>query len=252
MRARRLRRAAAAVLTIVAAAIGYLAFIGYFGGAVFLLVPAQGVPPEAERGTVAVLFSGDMGFRAGMAPRVARRLAAQGIPVIGANTLTAFASRRDPAQAAALVADGVRRALTLPGARRVLLIGQSFGANIALAGAAAMPPALRKRVALIELVVPADTMLFRATPGGILDLSHDGPAMPFARRVADLPVLCVHGETEEDSLCPAWRQRNVRTVTLPGDHYLQHDDLLVATTLLRALRTMAPAAGIPTRSGTAG
>ncbi len=218
----------------VLALLGYLAFLGYFGGPLFETVPATAAPPAAERGTVAVFVSGDMGFNAGMAPRIARRIAAQGIPVIGVNALTAFARGGNAATATTLVREAVARAAALPGTRRVFLIGQSFGANIVLAGAGALPPALKARVGLVGLVVPGDRMAFRATPGGVPDIGSDGLALPVAVRLDDMPVLCIHGEAEADSLCPLWHRRNVRAAVLPGDHYLHHDDALVTAVLLRA------------------
>lgn len=217
-------------LLLVAAA-GYAAMLGYFGGPAIAIVPARA---ERADGIVAVFVSSDMGFNVGVGPRIADRLADQGIGVVAVNSLTAFAARQEPAAAAALVDRAVARALALPGARRVLLIGQSFGANIVLAAAPRMPAPLRARVAMVELVVPGETMLFRATPGGFFDTGHDGAALPWARRLTGAPVLCIRGEREAGSLCPLWRQANVREVALPGDHYLQQDDALIAATLVRA------------------
>lgn len=233
------RRDLAVVLILFLAIVGFAIRIGWFCGPVFTTIPAQASPAAGRAGTSAVFFSGDMGFNTGMAPRIARHLADQGIAVVGVNSLTAFAGGVDAGSAAAVVRGAVTRALAVPGTRRVLLIGQSFGANIVLAGAAALPPDLRARVPLIELVVPADTMQSRATPGGVIDEGNAGAALPYARRLATGPVLCIHGETEEDSLCPEWRQANVRTVLLPGDHYLQHDDALVAATLLHGFNMLA-------------
>ncbi|MDP1026643.1 AcvB/VirJ family lysyl-phosphatidylglycerol hydrolase [Sphingomonas sp. KR1UV-12] len=238
IRARIARAALVLFLTAILGAIGFGAHLGYFGGPVFTLVPARGAPPARTRGTALVFFSGDMGFNTGMGPRMVARLAGQGIPVIGVNSLTAFARRGDAATAAALVREAVERAAALPGIERVVLTGQSFGANLVLAGAASLPPALKAKVPLVELVVPARTMLFKATPGGAFDTGTDGPAMPYARQLSGTPVLCIHGEAEEDSLCPVWRQRNVQVVALPGDHYLHHDDALVAATMLRVLRAI--------------
>ncbi len=238
MRRRLLAGIAAILLGLVAASAAFAWHLGYFGGPLYTLVAAHGRPRD---GTVAVFFSGDMGFNAGMGPHIAAGLADAGIPVLAVNSLTAFAHRRSEAQADAMVTDAVHRAASLPGARRIVLIGQSFGANVVLAGAAALSPSDRRRLALVALIVPSETMLFRATPGGAFDFGHDGPALPRARRLADTPVLCLSGETETDSLCPAWRQPNVTDVTLPGDHFLHEDSALVAATVLRTLDTVTGA-----------
>lgn len=220
------------MLAIVVGSLGYVRFLGYFGGPLYTLVPADVPAPPGRQGLVAVLLSGDMGFNTGMGPRIAKALAAEGLPVVGVNSLTYFADRRSPAEAAAFVERAVGRAAAVPGARRILLIGQSFGANVALVGVPRLPPAMRARLTAVDLVVPADTMTFRATPGGVIDLGHDGPALPYARALTGLPVLCVHGAEEIDSLCPIWRASNVRSVALPGGHFLDYDAAAVARTLL--------------------
>lgn len=215
--------------------------IGYPDGPLYTPVAATAPAAPRTRGTVAVFFSGDMGFNVGMGPRIARRIAAQGIPVLGVNALTAFSHRRSPQESAALVRDAVTRALGAPGARRVLLIGQSFGAGALLAGLEGLPPTLRSQVTMAALIVPPDTLLFRATPGGVFSFRGDGPALPAARRLDWTPALCIHGEAESGSLCPLWQQPNVRRVALPGGHMLHDDAALVAATILRALDTAAQA-----------
>lgn len=220
------------VLLAAAGMVGYVWHLGYFDGPLYTLVRADAPAPPARRGLVGVLLSGDMGFNTGMGPRIAAHLAAEGLPVLGVNSLTYFARRRTPEQAAALVEQAVARAAALPGATRVVLIGQSFGANVALVGVPKLPAAVRAKLAAVELVVPADTMAFQATPGGIIDLGHDGPALPYAHALIDLPVLCIHGSEEAYSLCPVWRAANVRSVALPGGHFLGNDAAAVARALL--------------------
>ncbi|MBB3349384.1 MULTISPECIES: AcvB/VirJ family lysyl-phosphatidylglycerol hydrolase [unclassified Sphingomonas] len=216
--------------------LGYLGELGYYNPSMYRLVPAATAPSPAQRGMVAVLFSGDSGFDAGMTPHIGRMLAAHGMPVLEINSLTAFREGRSPAEAAALVAEATHRALALPGAHRVLLVGQSFGADMLQYGASLLPLPLRARVPQLIFAVPGDTLLFRASPGGLFDGPPDRAALPSARRVDWAPVLCVHGATEANSLCPRWRQRNVRVVTLPGDHYLNHDPDRLCATLWQAIR----------------
>lgn len=239
IRSRRRRataRSIAILLLILAALALYCRHLGYPAGPIYRLVPATPGSTHQD-GTVAVLMSGDMGFNTGMGPRIAEELSKGGIAVLGVNSLTAFAHRRTQQETAALTSDAIIRALKIPGARRVVLIGQSFGANVLLAGISGLPASLRAKVPLVELVVPGTTMLFRATPSGIFEFGNDGPALPIARQVDWVPVLCIFGETERGSLCPEWHQQNVTRVALPGGHFLDHDAALVAATLLRHIRT---------------
>ena len=234
---RRVRLALAVIAVLAVAGAAYCRYLGYPDGQLFTVLPAQS---PRQDGTVAVFFSGDMGFNTGMGPVIAGHVARQGVPVIGVNSLTAFARRRSLQESAALVEQAARRALSLPGARRLVLAGQSFGANILLAGLERLPPRLRSRVAMVALIVPADTMLFRATPGGVFDFGDDGPATPVARALDWAPVLCIHGIEESGSLCPGWRQSNVRVIGLPGGHFLDDNSQRVAETLLRALPAAPP------------
>ncbi|MGK6321461.1 AcvB/VirJ family lysyl-phosphatidylglycerol hydrolase [Sphingomonas sp. DT-51] len=226
----------AVLVAVLLLLLGYLGFLGYYGGPIYRLLPAVVRPAPAQRGLVAVMFSGDSGFNAGMTPHIGRALAAQGVPVLEINSLTAFRDGRTPDGTAALVAEATRRALTIPGARRVVLIGQSFGADMLQYGASMLPVALRAHVPQLLLAVPGDTLLFRASPNGIFDGPPDRAALPSARQIDWAPVLCVHGAEEANSLCPIWRQGNVRVVTLPGDHYLHHNPDRLFATLWQAIR----------------
>lgn len=222
----------------------YCRHLGYPDGPVYRFLPAQSGAMARGDGTVALFFSGDMGFNTGMAPQIAGKIAEQGVPVLGVNSLAAFSRRRTPEDVRALVENAARRALALAGARRVALIGQSFGANILLEGVRHLPPDLRAHIGLVALVVPGDRMLFRATPGGLFDFSDDGPALAVARHIGWTRVLCIHGQEESHSLCPQWRQSNVRSLALPGGHFLNEDIPLISATLSRAIAEQGAALSV--------
>jgi len=235
---RRLKRRAAAALGVAACLfVGVLGFTGYLGGPVFTdLAPAPVVPPPALRGAAVALLSGDMGFRMGMGRAVADRLAAHGVPVVGVNTLTYFRVRRTPREAERLVEAAARRALAVPGTKRLVLVGQSFGADMLQAGLSGLPEALRRRIALVALVVPGATIVYRASPSNLFDLERpevDGFAT--ASRLDWAPVLCVYGVEEPASLCPGLARPNVRRVGLPGGHPLRRDSDRLYRTLVEAV-----------------
>lgn len=223
--------ATAAVLAL----LGFIGFLGYYGGPLYRFDPPTAPTPVALRGTTVLFMSGDAGFNIGMGPIIIRDLAARGLPVLGFNTLTAFAHRRTPAQASALVAAAVRRALAVPGTRRVVLVGQSFGADMMQHGVADLPRDLRPRVRELLMVVPSGDLLFKTRPIGLFYGRSDAPALPSAQRIDWLPVVCIHGATEDGSLCPLWHRPNVRSVALPGDHFLEYNSDLLSNTLWRAI-----------------
>ncbi|AHE53137.1 AcvB/VirJ family lysyl-phosphatidylglycerol hydrolase [Sphingomonas sanxanigenens] len=240
----RLRRLMVVLALLVAAAggfAGWLAHIGYFGGPVFFEIPAK--PGTSAQGAVAVLLSGDLGFRIGMGPRIADRLAADGIPVIGVSSLAYFRTQRTPADAQALLAKAARRALAFGHGDRLILIGQSFGADMLHVGLTRLPADLRGKVQMVALVVPTDTVFFRASPGELFNWARpDAAALPTARALTWVPTVCIRGVDEADSLCPALTQPNVRGVALPGGHALHHDIDALYAALRREILATAPRA----------
>lgn len=187
--------------------------------------------------TVAVYVSGDLGLRFGMGPKVAPALAAHGIPVVGVSSPVAFGTRRTRAEADAIIAGAVRTALARTGAKRAVLIGQSFGSDIVATTLPDLPPDLRRRIAAVVLVVPGESVFFRADPTGITYHGTPDAAPAAALRGVDwTPVVCIYGEAETDSLCPALDRHRAEIIPLPGGHFLHHDDQLLTRTILDALR----------------
>ena len=200
---------------------GFLGYIGYLGGAVFIEIPATARPTPDRAGLAAVVLSGDMGFNVGMGPRIAKLLTADGIPVIGVNSLTYFRHQRSLPEIKALIAQAAQRALAFGHARQVILIGQSFGGDALQVGLAGMPQELRSKVRLVVLIVPTETVYFRASPSEMFNWTRpDADALQTAKQLTWVPVLCIYGVEETESLCPSLRQANVRKVSLPGGHAL--------------------------------
>lgn len=223
---------------------GWLGHVGYFGGETYFAIPAvRSATPLAPPRTVAVLFSGDMGFRLGMGPKIAERLAADGVPVLGVSSLVEFRRERSPAEVQAFIARSIRRGLAFAHADHVILIGQSFGADMLQVGATGLPDELRRRVQMVALVVPGDSVIFRASPAELFNWAKpDAEALPTARQLTWVPVICIQGREEEDSLCPHLDLANVERVDLPGGHPLHWNaDALYAAIRHKIAATAPPA-----------
>lgn len=230
-------------ITATAAAL-WLADIGAFGGQLYFDIPARQAAAPARKDVAAVIFSGDMGFKVGMGPRMAKHLTAAGIPVTGVSSLVHFRTRRSPAEIRAFVEDAMRHARTTFGASRLILIGQSYGADMLHVGLAALPAAERRQIALVEFVVPTDTVYYQISPGELFEWrAPDADAMTTARQLDWVPLLCIRGAEERNSLCPRLRQPNVEHVTLPGGHALHWDSDALAAPLLRKIE--ATLAAVP-------
>lgn len=235
------RRAAAIILSIaiiVTAAISVVFGIaGFFDADPLRVFPAQGA-----KAPVGVLYvSGDMGLRFGMGPATSEALASHGITVVGVNSPSAFATRRTRADLNAIVENAVRQALWRAGTRRIVLIGQSYGADILQTGLATLPQGLRARVAAVVLIVPGETAYFRADPSGIA--YHGTPDSLGASTVNAItwaPLTCIYGREESDSLCPAVRVPGARIVAMPGGHPLRRDTARLADEVLAAIHRAVP------------
>lgn len=212
-------------------------YIGYIGnGALFDTLPAKTPVRQHQQPMVALYLSGDMGFHAGLGPDVADRLTRQGIPVVAENSLHFFRTRRTPEEAGAMIADGLRRAIALNPDARLLLLGQSFGADVIAPSLPYVPTDLRRRIAFIGLIVPGATRQWRASPSEIFSFNEpEEDAVTAAQRLSWTPLLCIHGAEEAASLCPALRQPNVTRLELPGGHPLHHDADAVSAALLQGI-----------------
>ncbi|HTN13166.1 MAG TPA: AcvB/VirJ family lysyl-phosphatidylglycerol hydrolase, partial [Sphingomonadaceae bacterium] len=212
-------------LAIICAGLGgFAAYLGYFGGRLFVPLEAREGPAPLKRDVAAVVLSGDMGFNIGMSRQIAERLTRDGIPVIGVNSLVYFRHRRSPAEATQLLRMAIGKALRFGHARKVLLIGQSYGADMTHVGLAGMNPAERAHIAMVALIVPTDNVIMRASPAELLELvDADADALTTARKLTWAPTLCFYGREERNSLCPALKAGNVRITALPGGHPLHHD-----------------------------
>lgn len=183
----------------------------------------------------AVYFSGDMGLRFGMGRYVADGLAKAGVPVLGVASSTAFAAHRSRAETDAIVAGAIRETLARTGAHRIVVLGQSFGADMVRVGLTHLPADLRARVAAAVLVVPGENAYFRADPSGLAYHGQPDADAGEARQLSWLPVTCIRGAAETDSLCPTLTMPNVRRITLAGGHFLRSDHALLVRTILQTL-----------------
>lgn len=224
-------------MVILAAAVILLLWTTFISAPLFVQLPAR-LPVRHH--VAMVLLSGDAGFGVGMGRQVAERFAAAGMPVTGINSLVYFSKWRSPEATARLVRQAMARALRTSPNAQVILVGQSFGADMLIVGLDRLPADLRKRVALVALIVPTRTVYYRISPVEYFEIGPpDASALPRARRLDWVPVICIRGAAERDSLCPLLDQPNVRRIVLPGGHPLHRDaDRLFATLRAAIARTM--------------
>ncbi|MBN9684176.1 MULTISPECIES: virulence factor family protein [unclassified Corallococcus] len=203
-------------------------------------VPATSQPPGD---TLALFVTGDGGW-ASLDQKVSESLAAQGLPVVGFNSLRYFWKRRTPEETSADVARALRHYLAAWGKQRVVLLGYSRGADVVPAIAARLPEDLRGRVRLAVLLAPGKEAEFEVH---VTDL-FGGRGRPTAAVLPDVqalkgtPVLCVYGDEElSDSLCPTLSGvPGARAVLLKGGHHFDGDYDAIVRVVLRELGMALP------------
>ncbi|MGK6323354.1 AcvB/VirJ family lysyl-phosphatidylglycerol hydrolase [Sphingomonas sp. DT-51] len=182
-------------------------------------------PAAAPVHDVAVVnVSGDMGLRFLLGASTSRGLTEHHVNVVGIASPVYFRRRRTRAEADGFIAEAVRTALARTGARRLVVMGQSYGADIVQTGMAHLPAELRARVAGIILVLPGDAVFYRADPTGwAYRGTPDSVAVTTARTLTWTSLTCIYGAEEDDSLCPLLDLPNLRKVAMPGGHNINHD-----------------------------
>ncbi|MBJ6120797.1 AcvB/VirJ family lysyl-phosphatidylglycerol hydrolase [Sphingomonas mollis] len=237
-RTRRLRRGAWVTGIISAIFIALAGAAGYFDRDPVHVYPAVGRP----RPIAVVNVSGDMGLRFLLGASTSRGLTERGFPVVGISSPGLFRQRRTAAEVDAIIADAVRTGLARTGASRIVVIGQSYGADVVQTGLARLPADLRRRVAAIILILPGDTVFYRADPSGIV---YHGQPDSIATTTADTldwaPLTCIYGAEETDSLCPRLKLPGARIIAMPGGHNINHDAEGLLAHVLAAIHAVMPA-----------
>ncbi len=224
--------AAAALLALVLGVAGVLLVAEQEDSATF------GDAVHARReGQAAIFLSGDAGFL-GAGPEIARTIEDLGLPVYGVSSLAEFRERRTIAQTVVIVNNAVRIARAKFDADRILLVGHSFGSDVIGTALPDLAPDVRQALIGAVLIVPTDSVYLRADP---TELSYRGPPDATLARVQSvswLPLLCIQGQQETDSLCPKLRSSNVTVMALPGGHGLHHDEVQLAAAINRGVTPM--------------
>jgi type IV secretory pathway VirJ component len=193
-------------------------------------VPAQ--PGTAATDAFAVILSGDGGW-AGLDKEVADALSAHGIPVVGLDSLRYFWSARTAEGLARDVDHMIRYYLAHLQKKQVLLIGYSQGADVLPFAVNRLPAATRARVALAVLMGMSEHALFEFHVSSWISNDTTGPkTLPEVSRIAGVPVLCIYGDGDKDSLCPKLDPTRIRVVQLPGGHHFNGDYAGLARVIL--------------------
>jgi type IV secretory pathway VirJ component len=201
--------------------------------------PILEVPADSGR-TVALLLTGDGGWADGDRA-LAHGLARDGIAVVGLDTRAYLRGAPRTPESTARDAQGILERYSSAWHRdRLALIGYSRGADLAPFVVSRLPVALRRRLALVTLIGFADRASFEFHWKDVVYQARrptDLPTRPELERIRGTPILCVYGQGEKDSLCPALDRSLARVVQHSGGHVLDRTSgTAVAALIASALR----------------
>jgi type IV secretory pathway VirJ component len=195
-------------------------------------LPIVEVPTDTQGDTFAVMLSGDGGW-AGLDVDVAAALAAKGIPVAGFNSLRYFWAPRTPL-AVGNDLDRVLRYYTAHWKKsHALLIGYSQGANVLPFAYNRLPASSKSLVSQIVMIGLGPTASFEFHLGNWVGGDQGGePVLPEVEKLEAATTLCLYGQDENDSLCPAIPSAHIRARALPGGHHFNGDYDKLAESIL--------------------
>lgn len=195
-------------------------------------VPSSG----GGRDELAVVLSGDGGWT-NIDRDLGEALAESGVPVVGWNSLQYYWKRRTPEEASSDLGRVLTRYLASWHKERAVILGYSYGADVAPFLVARLPESLRRRVALVGLLglSPSASFEFHVAEWlGSVD-ADERPVAPEIEKLRGLPLLCLYGSEEADSPCRRLDPRLATAVELGGGHHFGGDYAAVAKRVLAAL-----------------
>ncbi len=205
-------------------------------------LPLVEVPAAGEGDMLAVFLSGDGGWMA-LDRGVSAELTRAGVFVVGINSMHYFWKERTPDGAARDLERIVRCYTASTGRSKVVLIGYSRGAEILPFMVSRLPEELRRETRLVALLGPGVGAQFK---WHLVDLwsdvhrTSDLPVLPEARRfVSTLPVLCIYGADEKDTVCPDLKNDGAQAVALSGGHHFDGGYDQLGQIVVRALTARA-------------
>jgi type IV secretory pathway VirJ component len=169
--------------------------------------------------TFAVVLSGDGGW-AELDKAIAAALAARGIPVVGWSSLDYYWSPRTPERAAADLGRVVQHYTEAWQRPRVIVVGYSFGADVAPFLVNRLPDALTPQVTLLALLAPSDhaSFEFHVTEWLRAGTGPEHPTRPERDRLR-VPTVCISPLDEPPSACATPNPLVRREATGAGHHF---------------------------------
>ena len=193
--------------------------------------------PQADGGVApyfAIVISGDGGW-ANIDKDIAGALGEQGIAVVGWNSLRYFWEAKNPDVMSKDLARVIKYYQRIWGKSRVVLIGFSLGADVLPFMVSHLPADTQQVITGLVLLNPSQDVDFQFHVSDWLesDTGNPNPLLPEMVKISQIPVLCIYGEDDTETLCQQMREGEGRHIVhLPGDHHFDGDYGAVTQLLL--------------------
>ncbi|WP_370677025.1 AcvB/VirJ family lysyl-phosphatidylglycerol hydrolase [Pleomorphomonas sp. PLEO] len=205
-------------------------------------LPLTILATEAKYDTMAIIFSGDGGWR-DIDAQIGSALKAAGVPVIGVDSLRYFWNEVQPGDAAV----DVNALITAYRAKwhlsKVALIGYSFGADALPAIYDALPDTSKPSVSLLSLLGYSGARQFEIQVADFIPLAATrsmSTTLSDLRKAPASIVQCVYGRDDKESLCGKIGLPGAELVQRPGGHHFDNHYAPIAAAILKRLVPVAP------------
>ncbi|HSP14001.1 MAG TPA: AcvB/VirJ family lysyl-phosphatidylglycerol hydrolase [Thermoanaerobaculia bacterium] len=198
--------------------------------------PPPGVLPTVEFGArsdnaspyFVVLITGDGGWRK-IDIKVSDALRKAGMPVVGLLSNSYFARERTPEETAVDLDRLIHEYQAKWQRQRVVLVGYSRGAEALPFMINRLPDETRRDLAVVALLGPGLRTAFA------LDGPDRYPLVPELQQMKGLPLVCVYGTLEKESLCRMMPPGQGTVLSIRGGHHFGGDYDRIAKAILDAL-----------------
>jgi type IV secretory pathway VirJ component len=177
---------------------------------------------HSTNNTVAIVLSGDGGW-ADIDQKVGQRLQARGIDVVGLDMRDYLRkASRSPEGVGSDISRIARRYMALWQKQNVAIIGYSRGSDLAPFAANNLAPDIRPHLKLIAMLALLERAsfeyhfsdLWRTTSG-----KGDTPILPQLEELKSVPMICVYGREEKESLCRSAPAGLMTVIARSGKHH---------------------------------
>lgn len=187
-----------------------------------------------ESDCFAIMWSGDGGWSS-FDQRVTARLAANGVPVLGLNSLRYIWKAKTPESLTSDLTRLIGRGEAEFGKQKVILIGYSCGANLIPFAYNRLNDSLKAKVQYIALLSPEEKADFEFHYYNWANKNSAAAhqVKPELEKMRNKPTLFIYGEDENNAWCADLMSGMFQLRKLPGGHHFDQDTDAIAEEILR-------------------